>query len=137
MSLEQRVASEVIRADASFGLVILEVSTNICVPDGGAPWQALRTNDFSVVDLSPLSPALTDLITSCMAADPSCRPTIRQIVEHPIVQRARTGKEALAPEDPRWVIEVLSGTSGFVASPGAGAAVGMARTADGDVEMAE
>lgn len=121
--------------NASFGLVILEVSTNICVPDGGAPWQALRSNDFSVVDLSPLSPALTDLIISCMAADPSCRPTIGQIVSHPIVQRARTGKEALAPEDPRWVIEVLSGTSGFLADPGA--ALGAVRAADGDVEMAE
>lgn len=121
--------------DPSFGLVILEVSTNICVPDGGAPWQALRTNDFSVVDLSPLSPALTDLIITCMAAEPSCRPTIEQIVTHPIVQRARTGKEALAPEDPRWVIDVLSGSSGFLPSPGA--AAGTTRAVDGDVEMAE
>jgi len=112
----------------SFGLVILEVSTNICVPDGGAPWQALRDNDFSVVDLSPLSPALTDLIVSCMAAEPSCRPEIKGIVGHPIVQRARTGKEALAPEDPRWLAEVLSGSMGFA---------GGARSADGDVEMSE
>ena len=116
-------------ADLRFGLVILEVSTNICVPDGGAPWQALRDNDFSVVDLSPLSPALTDLIVSCMAAEPSCRPGIRDIVGHPIVQRARTGKEALAPEDPMWLVDVLSGSMGFTqGGPGARAE---------DVEMAE
>jgi mitosis inhibitor protein kinase SWE1 len=116
-------------ADSRFGLVILEVSTNICVPDGGAPWQALRDNDFSVVDLSPLSPALTDLIISCMAAEPSCRPGIRDIVGHPIVQRARSGKEALAPEEPRWLVEVLSGSMGFTQGQGGVRAE--------DVEMAE
>ncbi|KAL7424508.1 mitosis inhibitor protein kinase swe1 [Cryptotrichosporon argae] len=109
----------------SFGLVILEVSTNICVPDGGAPWHAIREDDFSVVDLSPLSPALTDLIVKCMAADPERRPTITHIVEHPIVQRARAGKEALAPEDPRWLANVLAGT--FASAPAA--------ATDSDVEM--
>ncbi|KAK4684784.1 mitosis inhibitor protein kinase SWE1, partial [Tremellales sp. Uapishka_1] len=94
----------------SFGLVILEVSTNICVPDGGQPWQALRSDDFSVVDLSPLSPALTDLIIKCMNSNPAQRPTIQHLVTHPIVQRARTGKDALAPEDPRWLVEVLAGS---------------------------
>ncbi|KAK8853440.1 hypothetical protein IAR55_004146 [Kwoniella newhampshirensis] len=109
----------------SFGLVILEVSTNICVPDGGAPWQALRSNDFSVVDLSPLSPALCDLITQCMAADPEARPTIGHIVRHPVVQRARSGREALAPEEKGWLVDVLAG--GFLMG-GAGGE---------DVEMSE
>ncbi|ORX40486.1 kinase-like domain-containing protein [Kockovaella imperatae] len=115
----------------SFGLVILEVSTNICVPDGGAAWQALRTNDFTVVDLSPLSPALTDLIVSCMQAEPKARPLISQIVSHPIVQRARTGKDALAPEDPRWLVDILSGGSslGFAPRPMASTPI------DGDVDM--
>ncbi|OCF44504.1 WEE protein kinase [Kwoniella heveanensis CBS 569] len=93
----------------SFGLVILEVSTNICVPDGGPPWHALRSNDFSVVDLSPLSPALCDLITQCMAAEPDLRPTIQHIVSHPVVQRAKSGKAALAPEDKGWLVDVLAG----------------------------
>ncbi|WRT69982.1 uncharacterized protein IL334_006975 [Kwoniella shivajii] len=95
----------------SFGLVILEVSTNICVPDGGLPWQALRSNDFSVVDLSPLSPALCDLITQCMSAEPNLRPTIEHVINHPIVQRAKNGttKAALAPEDKNWLVDVLAG----------------------------
>ena len=108
------------------------MSTNICVPDGGAPWQALRSNDFSVVDLSPLSPALSDLIIQCMSADPASRPTIQHVVSHPIVQRARNGKDALAPEDPRWLVEVLTGmggSSGFARGGDAGG--------DGDVEMME
>ncbi|WVR09648.1 hypothetical protein IAU60_006721 [Kwoniella sp. DSM 27419] len=113
----------------SFGLVILEVSTNICVPDGGAPWQALRSNDFSVVDLSPLSPALCDLITQCMSADPASRPTIAHLVNHPVVQRAKSGKPALAPEDKEWLVDVLSG--GFL--PPAPLQAGTAE----DVEMSE
>ncbi|ODN77503.1 hypothetical protein L202_04674 [Cryptococcus amylolentus CBS 6039] len=93
----------------SFGLVVLEIATNICVPDGGAPWHALRENDFSVVDLSPLSPALCELICQCMSAQPELRPEITHIVSHPVVQRARKGKDALAPEDKNWLMEVLAG----------------------------
>lgn len=95
----------------SFGLVILEVATNICVPDGGMPWHALRSNDFTVVDLSPLSPALADLITSCMASDPSRRPTVEQMVAHPVIQRARNGSAALAPQERGWLAEILAGSS--------------------------
>ncbi|EIW72215.1 hypothetical protein TREMEDRAFT_66766 [Tremella mesenterica DSM 1558] len=109
----------------SFGLIVLEVSTNICVPDGGLSWQAIRSDDFSVVDLSPLSPALTDLITQCMRSHPSLRPTSHHLVSHPVIQRARSGGTALAPEEPMWLVEVLTG-SGFVAPPIRG---------DGDVEM--
>lgn len=95
----------------SFGLVILEVATNICVPDGGMPWHALRSNDFHVVDLSPLSPALADLITNCMAMDPARRPTIEHIVAHPVIQRARAGCAALAPQPKGWLEEILAGAS--------------------------
>jgi len=109
-------------------VVILEVSTNICVPENGLPFQSLRSGDFSVVDLSPLSPALTDLITQCMHPHPDLRPRIQNISHHPVVQRARNGKDALAPEDPRWLVDVLSGGGGV----GFGGRMG-----DGDVEMSE
>lgn len=115
----------------SFGLVVLEVSTNICVPDGGEPWHALRSDDFSVVDLSPLSPALTDLITQCMRSEPSMRPAISHVVSHPVVQRARSGGTALAPEEPMWLVDVLSG-SGFTATPTPSS---MTVVGDGDIEM--
>ncbi|KAJ9114634.1 hypothetical protein QFC22_005509 [Naganishia vaughanmartiniae] len=109
----------------SFGLVILETSTNICVPDGGAPWHALRENDFSVVDFSAISPALTDLITQCMRADPTERPTVKDIVSHPILHRARiAGQAALTPEPDDWLAQLLTG---FPMSASADA---------GDVEMA-
>lgn len=100
-----------------FGLVLLEVSTNICVPDGGPAWHALRNDDFTVVDLSCLSPALVDLITQCMRSEYSYRPKIAHVVEHPVVQRARNGKEALAPEERGWLVEVLAGGSRFAPAP--------------------
>ncbi|KAJ9111390.1 hypothetical protein QFC19_001158 [Naganishia cerealis] len=92
----------------SFGLVILETSTNICVPDGGAPWHSLRENDFSVVDFSAISPALTDLVTQCMRAEATERPMIKDIVSHPILQRARAGGQAaLTPESDDWLTKLL------------------------------
>ena len=94
---------------ARLGVVILEVSTNICVPDGGPAWHALREDDFSVVDLSPISPALADLIMSCMSSDPESRPTIEQMVQHPVIVRARGGREALAPEAKDWIVQILGG----------------------------
>lgn len=75
-----------------------------------APWHALRQNDFTVVDFSPLSPALTDLITTCMRADPAERPSISSITQHPVIARARAiGKDALAPESEMFLVNVLTG----------------------------
>ena len=129
----------------SLGLVLLEVSTNICVPDGGEAWHALRSDDFSVIDLSPLSAALQDLITRCMRSDYVLRPPIEHLIDHPVVHRARNGRSALAPEDKSWCIDVLVG-AGFAPAAGQTSAadrdeaiedVGMAGMSLGeDVEMA-
>ena len=59
-----------------------------------------------------------------MHSEPALRPTIEHIVTHPVVQRARNGKPALAPEDELWLVEVLAG--GLAIAP---------RINDGDVEM--
>lgn len=117
----------------SLGLVLLEVATNICVPDGGIAWHALRSNDFTVVDLSPLSPALADLITSCMAMDPTRRPTITDIVCHPVIQRARSGSPALAPQPKGWLEAILTGSS-FDLRPPTQSSSGR-YTPDGDLVM--
>lgn len=93
----------------SFGLVILESAMNIYLPDGGAGWHALREDNFSWLDLSPLSTALVDLITNCLSSNPDSRPSIQTINEHPIVKRSWSGGPALAPEDPRWLANVLAG----------------------------
>lgn len=78
-----------------------------------------------MVDLSPLSPALADLIMNCMAADPDYRPTSQQVVDHPVIVRAQTGGAALAPETKEWLADVLGGY-GFGA-----------QISEGDVEMME
>jgi hypothetical protein len=38
---------------------------------------------------------------------------VGDLVSHPIVMGARAGKEALAPEEPRFLADVLSGGMGF------------------------
>ena len=104
------------------------------MPDGGPAWQALRSNDFGVIDLSPLSPALADLITSCMDMEPTYRPTIEHIVSHPVIQRARTSVPALAPQEKGWLASILAGPSGFGAQVQQPLSTGR-YTSDGDLIM--
>lgn len=93
----------------SFGLLLLEAATNIIVPTNDTPWHSLRSDDFSDIDLSPLSPALIDLITLCMRSNPLERPEVIHVVEHPVVVRARRGKPALVPEPEEFLVECLTG----------------------------
>lgn len=65
-----------------------------------------------------------------MAADPALRPVIENVVSHPVVQHARKGKDALAPEDKSWLMDVLAG--GEFSTPMVQSAHG-----DEDVEMGE
>lgn len=113
----------------SFGIVILEIALNIYLPDGGAAWRALRENDYSFLDTSPLSPVLCDMFMNCMQADPNARPTIEQIVGHPVIQAAAaTGGPALAPETSAWLQNILSTV---------GSAVPSILDTQGDVVMAD
>lgn len=108
----------------SLGLLILETATNIIVPANHEPWHALRSNNFGDVDLSPLSPPLSELIVHCMRADPAERPTANDLCSHLIVQRSHLGKEALAPEPTGFLASLLTGGfefDGIVVPPEEGA----------------
>jgi mitosis inhibitor protein kinase SWE1 len=101
----------------SLGIVILELALNVYLPDGGVHWRALRENNYSYVDMSTLSAPLADFIMNCMQADPNRRPTIEQVVAHPILQRvAAIGGPALAPEDDSWLAGILA-ESGYTLPP--------------------
>ena len=106
------------------------------MPDGGPAWHALREDDFSVVDLSPISPALADLIMSCMSSDPLRRPTIDQMVQHPVIVRARSGREALAPEARDWIIQILGGGFALPVPPAQRICETFEEEEEGDIEMA-
>jgi hypothetical protein len=54
----------------------------------GEPWHNLRSGDFTSIDLSGLSSALVQLITQMMSPSASDRPTIEEVCEHEVVQRA-------------------------------------------------
>ena len=59
------------------------------LPDNGEAWQKLRADDFTDVDLSHVSDQFVEVVFSLLDSSPSARPTIDQIVEHPIVQAVR------------------------------------------------
>ncbi|KAJ3343654.1 hypothetical protein HDU93_007535 [Gonapodya sp. JEL0774] len=69
----------------SFGLVILEITANVVLPEFGSDWHRLRVGDLSICDLSRASQPLRDLIRSMLHPDASKRPTAQQILTHPLV----------------------------------------------------
>lgn len=70
----------------SLGLIMLEAAGNVILPDNGEPWQKLRNDDLSDVDLSTISTSLIRLIEACMQSKPENRPTTEEIQEHPVLQ---------------------------------------------------
>ncbi|GAA5952991.1 hypothetical protein JCM3765_003026 [Sporobolomyces pararoseus] len=69
----------------SLGLVILETAANVVLPDNGPAWQKLRSNDFSDVDLTRLSPHLVQLLQGMLHKSPDLRSSIFDIARQPIV----------------------------------------------------
>ncbi|EIN11277.1 hypothetical protein PUNSTDRAFT_131444 [Punctularia strigosozonata HHB-11173 SS5] len=97
----------------SLGVIMLEAACNIVVPDQGEPWQRLRQEDFSQVDLDE-SPELLGVIKGMMRTDPALRVTARTVWAHPVVARARAAMARTREEARR------KGASLFAASPLAG-----------------
>ncbi|GAA6032450.1 hypothetical protein JCM8097_008181 [Rhodosporidiobolus ruineniae] len=73
----------------SLGLVILEAAANVVLPDNGVPWQKLRSNDFSDVDLSRLSPVLTSILEGMLKQSPDVRASIDDVADQPVVRQLR------------------------------------------------
>ncbi|KAJ1985427.1 mitosis inhibitor protein kinase swe1 [Dimargaris cristalligena] len=73
----------------SLGLLLLEVTANVVLPDNGPAWQKLRSGDLSDCQFDAgTSSELVDLITEMLQPLPEDRPTIDQIVGHPCVAKA-------------------------------------------------
>jgi mitosis inhibitor protein kinase SWE1 len=114
------LAAEVLRgghgpaADVfSLGMIMLEAATNVVLPDQGEPWQRLRREDLSQVELD-VSPELASLIRATLRADPAARASARDVCAHPVVARARRAMDAQAQA------AAAAGRSPFEASPLAG-----------------
>ncbi|GMK56828.1 hypothetical protein CspeluHIS016_0306680 [Cutaneotrichosporon spelunceum] len=94
----------------SFGLILLETAMNIYLPSGGESWTALRNDNFGFLDLSMFSPQLADFIFALLNSDPDRRPTIHQIMAHPVIQRSWSGGPTLNPEPQEWLNSILAGS---------------------------
>ncbi|KAJ8330278.1 mitosis inhibitor protein kinase swe1 [Batrachochytrium dendrobatidis] len=68
----------------SLGLILLEIAANIILPENGTVWQHLREGDFTDIQMDR-SPPLTDFIKSMMHPNPNVRPTIEDVLQHPIL----------------------------------------------------
>lgn len=85
---------------SSLGLIILEASANVILPDNGPAWHKLRSNDFSDVNLERLSPELVQLIIRMLEKSFSDRIRIDQVMQNPIVKKLKEMlDESLAIEE--------------------------------------
>ncbi|GAA5963683.1 hypothetical protein JCM21900_001977 [Sporobolomyces salmonicolor] len=96
----------------SLGLIILEAAANVVLPDNGPAWQKLRSNDFSDVDLTRLSPLLVGLLEGMLNKSPDLRSTILDVARQPIVAQlgsmlANSLRIELSPEPTHETPEVL------------------------------
>ncbi|GAA5885725.1 hypothetical protein JCM5296_000126 [Sporobolomyces johnsonii] len=96
----------------SLGLIILEAAANVVLPDNGPAWQKLRSNDFSDVDLTRLSPLLVGLLEGMLNKSPDLRSTILDVARQPIVTQlgsmlANSLRIELSPEPTHETPEVL------------------------------
>ena len=71
------------------GLIILEASANVVLPDNGLPWRKLRENDLSDVELGHLSDELINVIVHLVECDPSIRTTIDALQAHPVIAKVQ------------------------------------------------
>ncbi|KAL1915355.1 uncharacterized protein VTP21DRAFT_6813 [Calcarisporiella thermophila] len=74
----------------SLGLIMLEVAADIVLPDHGPEWQKLRQGDFSGVAFPMMSNGkiLFELIQQMLNPEPGLRPSVGEILKHPLLVEA-------------------------------------------------
>ncbi|KAJ1535530.1 hypothetical protein HK096_002413 [Nowakowskiella sp. JEL0078] len=88
------IAPEILRSEYgkpadifSLGLMILEISQNIVLPENGINWQRLRVCDLSDFEFKGLVlKPLGELIESMLQPEPKARPSASEILQHPCIQ---------------------------------------------------
>ncbi|SNX84550.1 related to wee1 kinase [Melanopsichium pennsylvanicum] len=101
----------------SLGLIILEAAGNVELPDNGEPWQKLRRDDFSDVDLSALSGPMLRLLSKLLSSDPEQRASMEEVATLPTMACVRSiMSRGLSPSEMDQLPEFTdSSTSGSLA----------------------
>lgn len=68
----------------SLGLVLLEILTDIILPENGPEWHQLRTGDLTGVEFKCIPP-LVVLVSRMLSPDLKCRPGCADILGDPLV----------------------------------------------------
>uniref|UniRef100_V5E9S7 Protein kinase n=1 Tax=Kalmanozyma brasiliensis (strain GHG001) TaxID=1365824 RepID=V5E9S7_KALBG len=74
----------------SLGLILLEAAGNVELPDNGEPWQKLRRDDLSDVDLTAISGPMLRVLERLLCSDAEQRATIDEIVGLPTLTCVRS-----------------------------------------------
>ncbi|KAJ1569792.1 Protein kinase, membrane associated tyrosine threonine 1 [Nowakowskiella sp. JEL0078] len=88
------IAPEILRSEYgkpadifSLGLMILEISQNVVLPENGIDWQRLRVCDLSDFEFEgPVLEPLGELIKSMLQPEPKARPSASEILRHPCIR---------------------------------------------------
>lgn len=77
----------------SLGVTILELACDLDLPSGGSLWHQLRETGPDPILTAKLSPDLRRVIQLMMGKDPERRPTAKQILALPALEKARRKRE--------------------------------------------
>ena len=66
----------------SLGLIMIEITANCVLPEGGDAWQKLRRGDLSDVPFEDTSNEMISLIRVMLDHEPELRPNVEQLMLH-------------------------------------------------------
>ncbi|XP_055382662.1 membrane-associated tyrosine- and threonine-specific cdc2-inhibitory kinase [Condylostylus longicornis] len=82
----------------SLGISILELCSNIDLPQNGPLWHILRSGNLPEEILRPLSTELQTVITQMMAPNPMMRPTVDQLLNYDVILKLRRRRRDIFSE---------------------------------------
>uniref|UniRef100_A0A1I7TTX3 non-specific serine/threonine protein kinase n=1 Tax=Caenorhabditis tropicalis TaxID=1561998 RepID=A0A1I7TTX3_9PELO len=70
----------------SLGIILLELSTNIFLPNSGSTWRDIRNSKIPERFFDGVDEELRELMIQMIHSNPDARPTCEELIEHPIVK---------------------------------------------------
>uniref|UniRef100_A0A1I7TTZ7 non-specific serine/threonine protein kinase n=1 Tax=Caenorhabditis tropicalis TaxID=1561998 RepID=A0A1I7TTZ7_9PELO len=81
----------------SLGIILLELATNIFLPENGSSWHQIRNGKIPERFFKGVAGELKGLILQMIHSNPDARPTCKELMEHPIIEEKRRGKTISLP----------------------------------------
>ncbi|KAI9004196.1 kinase-like domain-containing protein [Gaertneriomyces semiglobifer] len=75
----------------SLGLITLEITANVILPENGPYWHKLRHGDLTEINFGGRSMALVECLRWMLHENPDKRPTVAEVLKHPVVKSVVEG----------------------------------------------